>query len=768
MSDTFSVNNGYIQLPVTTDPNTLIQQAIAAIQAELPGWVPTEGAIEMILLEQFGAMAAAAANVASTMPIAAFEFFGQLVGINPISGSPASALSTWTMIDTQGYTVPAGTVVGYQLLGNQIALFSTTEPFSTTAASPGRTIAAAQLTGSSPIILDPANSFTQSDLNKSVTDGGVSIPRAAVANGSTTVASGSNGQTLPQSTIDVAASTSFSTAGSGWINTSLGYQIISWTGKGSGTLTGCTGGTGVINTGNNVYQMTALPSSVINVDSTTGFASSGSMVLYSNVGTPAAPISQAQFITYTGVTSTSFTGCTGGAGFIWNGYHVHPYILSVQTTGEATMSVNASTNEASEAVTLGSIAGSAIAIDVPIQSQVSGSINNNLPTGPLTLVAPSWSFVSSVAATTVSSGGTDAETVDSYINRLSQELQLLTPRPIVPNDFAVLAQGIPGVARAVAYNNTYSGASFNANLASGSPTVTAAPATTVASGSNGAILPQSIIDVVSTTNFPSTGSVLIQTSDGFFPVTYTGITSGSLTGCVGGAGSLSTGGVVSGSTFFFEPFLVGLGITGTAIPTSTHISAYVNPVQLTMSANATTNETYETATIPYDVDIERAVAVTAIDSNGQPVAQSVANEIIAKLEALREINFMVSYIPATYQDLYVTYVVIADPNANPAAVSAAVDAAVTSYLSPANWAGGNQDPPIWDVTLDTVYYLSLASVIESVPGVQSIQVVTGTPSLGLGTSVNPSYGYNDVSLVSLPGNNLPNLVSVSGTALLGS
>ena len=771
MSSTFSVTSGgYIELPITVDPNTLIQQAIAAIQADLPGWIPKEGHIEMLLLEQFGAMTAQAANVAASASIAIFEYFGQLLGVLPINGAPATALSTWTMVDTAGYTIPAGTVVGYQVSNGQQSLFSTTTQFSTVASSPGRTISAAQLNIGSPNIVDPANSFTEADVNKSVSDGGVAIPQAQCVVGNTTIASGSNGASLPQTTINVASTTGFSSTGTLLVQTTSGYTTVAYTGlSGGDQFTGCTGGTGSLVTGGVVIANITLPTGTITVNSTSGFNSSGSVVVYTNTGTPAAPVFTPQFVTYTGLSGgDQFTGCTGGTGNLWNTHHVDPYIVSIQTVGEATLSVNAVANESGEAVTLGSISGTQVVTNVPIQSQTVGSLNNNLPTGLLTLVFPNLTFVASVTATTVSSGGADPETTQQYIDRLSTELQLLTPRPILPTDYAILAQSVPGVNRATAYNNTYAGATFPVNLSSGSPTVTAAPATTIASGSNGVNLPQAILNVVSTTNFSPVGSLLVQTSAGFVEVNYTGITPTSFTGCSGGAGLMSTGGVVSGSAFLFGSFEVGLPISGTGIPPSTTLETYENPVQFNMSNNASNNETYITATIPPETGIEAAVAVSAIDSNGQAVSGSIAAQIVALLSSLREVNFMVSYLQPSYQNLWVNYIVIATPGANLSTVTASVNAAVTAYLFPGNWAGGDNTPPTWDTTIDYVYYLSLASVIESVAGVQSIQVVGGTPSLGIGTSPNPAYGYNDISLTGSISTNLPNLINVSGTALMGT
>ena len=73
--------------------------------------------------------------------------------------------------------------------------------------------------------------------------------------------------------------------------------------------------------------------------------------------------------------------------------------------------------------------------------------------------------------------------------------------------------------------------------------------TTIAAGSNGATLPQSTINVASTTGFPSSGTISLLTGTGMQVVTYTGVTSTTFTGCTGGGGSMSTG-----TPVFFKGF----------------------------------------------------------------------------------------------------------------------------------------------------------------------------------------------------------------------
>lgn len=67
-------------------------------------------------------------------------------------------------------------------------------------------------------------------------------------------------------------------------------------------------------------------------------------------------------------------------------------------------------------------------------------------------------------------------------------------------------------------------------------------------GSDGMSLPQPVINVYSTKNFPSSGTILVDTDAGTQTVTYTGITDTQFTGCLGGVGMMSVFNSVSEQT----------------------------------------------------------------------------------------------------------------------------------------------------------------------------------------------------------------------------
>lgn len=417
--------DGYISFPVTVDPNALFAQAVTDIMAQVPGWVPQEGNLEVIVLEETAQMGSVVAAVASQVPMAIFMAAGQLFGVLPITGTQATVTATVTMADTAGYTIPSGLQVAFALTGNSSILFSV----------------------ESAITIAPGDS--------------------------------------------------------------------------TGTVT-----------------------------------------------------------------------------------------LICETVG---------------------------------------SFPNGLASATTLRLQQTFAQILSIVTTEVVSGGVDAETVNSYINRLSAELQLIAPRPILPRDFAAMAQNVTGVFRALAIDGL------------------------------------------------NPGSVVTD-----------------------GVTSMSSLNIGSATAHFETGSWVGRTVVDSLghVPAGAEIAVVISDTvaQLNASHAATAASTGDHFTFGDLTNQERCVTVCGLDDTGAALSGGVNTALVAYLESLREVNFLVFGINPTITEIDVSVTCTAVPGADTGAVQTAVVAAITAYLDPATWSGGVLLPPQWNGA-DTISILELAQVVLSTPGV---------------------------------------------------
>jgi len=513
--------NGYIVLPITSDPEQLTADAFAYIAQQSQGWMPHEGHMEAWLIEAVARIVSSYAATAAQVPVAIFEFFGGLVGIPPINGAAAEAPTTWTMVDNAGYTIPAGTTVGYATSTNTLTYFTV-------------------------------------------------VDTVVVPGGSTETASG-------------------------------------------------------------------------------------------------------------GVT---------------------------------------------------------------IQAVTVGAGENGLPAGDL-VVVDSLPFVTSVVSTAATSGGADAETTAQYINRLSGELQLLSPRPILPADFAQLALNVAGVYRAVAVDgfNPYANI-LTANDASGEGGVgswSGATNCTVGSATSWSADGTHSISISST----AAGTMTATTST--YPVSPGQTYSAMLL-----SHAAVTAQQVKAQLAWYDingTFISNSAGTGVTDSTSGGVQAKVTGV--TAPSNAATAKlqavytTTSAASEVHNIDEnglflgsvttwsaggqqtgqQRMVTVVPVDVNGNALTGTEMTAVQSYLAAKREGNVVVNVVPPTYTAVSVVAQVVAQPSQSTTAVQTAVQTALTNYLSPGLWAGGGETPPEW-LADNVVHYLSVAGVIMGAVGVQSITTLT--------------------------------------------
>ena len=102
----------YIAAPIDTDPADLLNDAYTYIQTIIPGWTPSDGHLDVWLLQSISSIASESRDVASGVTRDIFRWYGAyLLGIQPLDATAATSTTTWTMTDTGGYTIFAGTQV---------------------------------------------------------------------------------------------------------------------------------------------------------------------------------------------------------------------------------------------------------------------------------------------------------------------------------------------------------------------------------------------------------------------------------------------------------------------------------------------------------------------------------------------------------------------------------------------------------------------------------------------------------------------------------
>lgn len=155
----------YIRIPLITDPESLSQSVFQYIQGLAPNWTPQDGNLDVWIIRAVSALAGENRDIASDVQDDIFRYYGSLVGVPPLEGSPAQGTTTWLMRDSAGYVIPVGTNVGIQDATGAVQTFQTTSdttiPAGQTATAAGAVVIAAIQIGASNNNLGAANQVIQ-------------------------------------------------------------------------------------------------------------------------------------------------------------------------------------------------------------------------------------------------------------------------------------------------------------------------------------------------------------------------------------------------------------------------------------------------------------------------------------------------------------------------------------------------------------------------------------------------------------------------------
>ena len=324
-----------------------------------------------------------------------------------------------------------------------------------------------------------------------------------------------------------------------------------------------------------------------------------------------------------------------------------------------------------------------------------GAAGNDL-SGTGELVLPPVAWVASVELEDPTAGGSDGELDDDYLDRLSEELRITSPTPVLADEWAVMARRVAPVARSAAIDRYIPAVNEVQRI------------TSTASG-------------------------------GDMDVTYSGqtatnvawnVSAATLQTALEGLSNIAPGDVaVTGGPL---PTPIDVEFTGTLAGTNV-AQMTINSTDLT---GGTATVTTTTAGAPADNDADLAVAVAVADENGEDVGPVVRAACETYLETLRATNWIVNVIAATYTEIDVTVETAGWPGAtvDDATRNTQVEEALETYLSPAHWG----TPPdatsaTWSID-DKVRYLEVAQAVNDVPAVRHI------------TSLTVNGGTSDVSL----------------------
>lgn len=391
-------------------------------------------------------------------------------------------------------------------------------------------------------------------------------------------------------------------------------------------------------------------------------------------------------------------------------------------------------------------AGQSTATNVTIQAVDTGAAANGLA-GTVSLV-DSLAFVSAITITSGSTGGgADGETDSAYLDRLREEVTLISPRPVLPNDFAILARRVPGVHRALAidgYNPhhnrlTANQSSIETNTTGLNVDVNTTIARTTATSADGvAALRLTAVAAgeaaaktdVGVTGIPVQAGASYTALASFRPNTaarnaHTDIIWYTAAGAVistsaGVAGSCPTGSYTQRTVTATAPANAAFAAVRVAF-TGSGAGDICDVDKLAIHEGDSTTWTLGPST---GIDTQRCVCIAALDENGDPVSPSVRTAIQTYLDGLREVNFQVATTPPTVTPIDVTFTALTYPGFDTADVAARAQDAVYTFLLPASWGTPNAgDTDTW-ILEKTVRYFDVAHIISQVEGIRTVTALT--------------------------------------------
>ena len=320
-----------------------------------------------------------------------------------------------------------------------------------------------------------------------------------------------------------------------------------------------------------------------------------------------------------------------------------------------------------------------------------GTAGNGL-TGTVQLVEQ-VDWLSTATVVQASAGGSDDESDEDYIDRLTTYLSLMAPRPLLGQDAAFLARNISGVYRAVAVDNFLPGTNEQQTISHN----------------------------------------------------YTGGTGGTITfngQTTAGLVWNATAAQVQAALEALNNIEVGdITVTGGPWPAAMTLTfkgryEYTNVAQITAAAGSWTGGTTITINttvggVAANFAAENAIALAAVDIGGNAIGTTLKTTVDTYLQSLRQQNFVINVLDPAYTTIDVTFTATKKAAAQASDVESRAEAAVSDYLSSALWG-----TPSWPIDIQgwerqtVVRQQELYTILNNIDGLDYVTALTFSNGAG--------------------------------------
>lgn len=384
--------------------------------------------------------------------------------------------------------------------------------------------------------------------------------------------------------------------------------------------------------------------------------------------------------------------------------------------------------------------------EVPLEAADEGADSSNLSGTPELIDSLDYVADGGIVLVGETSGGVDAEADEDYLNRLTEELRLLSPAPIIPSDFSVLARRVAGVRRAVTvdlYNPAHNSLSLNQASVETDATGWAADTncsitrstSQAADGTASLRLSSTAGGDMKATTPTGTGGEPVTGNDELTAVASFRAAAAPrsvrveifwYTAAGAAASTASNAGTSVADTT--------AGFTQASVTARAPVNAAFAAVKVTVLATGGASELHYVDKIAFRRGTstvwaaggspaegnERMVTVVPADIDGDPLGSGIKAEIKGLLESLREANFVVNVIDASYTAIAVAFTGVAYEGWELDDVEARAIAALAAYLDPSTWGDPEQDDTGEWVNDTVVRYGEVYGVLDRVEGLHYV------------------------------------------------